>query len=105
MILFRLISFGFRVFFSFLFVFLLQVKWDQKPLEQYLTYFAKSFFATQVLNQVSKDGTKVIRYLSGSSKLDKSKKKSTRKITSIAQKLILDAEKRLSPPAITPERK
>ena len=105
MILFRLISFGFRVFFSFLFVFLLQVRWDQKPLEHYLTHFAKSFFATQVLNHVSNDGVKVIRHLSGSSKSDKSRGEIKRQITSIAQEIILKAEKRLSPPLREPKKK
>ena len=85
MILFRLISFALRVVSAFIFVFILQIRWDQKPLEHYFIEFAQSFFVTKVLNQVSDDGIKVIRHLSGSSEDKQAQKKPEREISSVIQ--------------------
>ena len=96
MILFRFISFGLRVIFSFLFVFILQVRWNEKSLEHYLTQFAKSFFVTEVLSKVSHDGVKVMEHITRSKKLDKESAK--RDVSSLLQDLVLDAKKRLELP-------
>ncbi len=68
MILFRLISFGIRVVSTFIFVFILQIKFDGKTLESYLVNVGKNFIGTRVLHQVSKDGIKTIRSFGSMSK-------------------------------------
>jgi len=61
MILFRLFDFTVRVFLSFLFVFILQVQFDGKSLESYLTHFGENFFLTKALDSVGEDGVKIVR--------------------------------------------
>lgn len=68
MMIFRLISLGFRIIGSFFFVFLLQIQFDGKSLESYLNDFGKKFIVTRTLNKVSEDGVKVIRSFSSSTK-------------------------------------
>ena len=68
MILFRLISFGIRIITTFVFVFILQIKFDGKTLEHYLVNVGKKFIGTKVLSQVSKDHIKMIRGLESASK-------------------------------------
>lgn len=63
MILFRLLSFVSRVFSAFVFVMILQMKWDGKPLEDYLIQFGKGFVVTKVLTQAGENNTKALRKL------------------------------------------
>ena len=63
MILFRLLSFVSRVFSAFVFVMILQVKWDGKPLEDHLVQFGKGFIVAKVLNQAGENNTKALRKL------------------------------------------
>lgn len=63
MILFRLLSFVSRVFSAFVFVMMLQMKWDGKSLEDYLVQFGKGFVVTKILNQASENNTKALRKL------------------------------------------
>ena len=58
---FRLVSFAFRVTFSFFFVFLLQFQFNGRSLESYLNDFGKKFVVTKTLKKVSQDGSKVIK--------------------------------------------
>lgn len=98
MILFRLISFGLRVFLSFLFVFILQIRWDGKTLESYLIKSSKSFFAIKVLNQTGQDGTKTIRHISSLKNRTNAKKKIKREISNKVEKLISKTEGRIELP-------
>lgn len=63
MILFRLLSFFSRVFSAFVFVIILQVKWDGRPLEDHLIQFGKGFIVAKVLNQAGENNTKALRKL------------------------------------------
>ena len=61
MILFRLLSFALRLIGSFLFVFLLQIQFDGKSLEDRLNSFGQEFVVTQVLQNISQGGVHLIR--------------------------------------------
>lgn len=64
MILFRLLGFFLRVVGSFFFVFFLQIQFNGKTLETYLSQFGEKFIVTRTLKKVSQDGAKVIKHLS-----------------------------------------
>lgn len=66
MILFRLLGFFLRVVGSFFFVFLLQIQFAGKTLENYLNDFGKKFVVTRTLQKVGQDGTKVIKSFTSS---------------------------------------
>ena len=70
MILFRLLSFAFRLVGSFLFVFLLQIQFNGKSLEDRLNDFGQKFIVTRILQDVSKGGA---RFLSGTASSESSK--------------------------------
>lgn len=96
MFLFRLLSFGLRVVGSFFFVFLLQIQFDGKTLESYISNFGKSFVVTRTLHKVSEDGVKVIRSLSSS---EQAQSESRRELSSSeAVKYIKDWGQRFSLP-------
>lgn len=61
MILFRLLSFVFKVTLSFLFVLILQVQIKGKSLETHLIKFSYNFFLTRSLKKVSQDGAKLVK--------------------------------------------
>ncbi|MGI9549049.1 MAG: hypothetical protein ACR2M7_03600 [Bdellovibrionales bacterium] len=61
MFLFRLISFGLKLISTFLVVFILQIKFDGKTLEDYLVHAGKDYLGTKLLHQVSADSVKIIR--------------------------------------------
>ena len=61
MMLFRLLSFIFKIVLSFLFILTLQVKIKGKSLETHLVKFSSSFFITRSLKKVSQDGAKLIK--------------------------------------------
>ena len=83
MLLFRLLSFAFRVVGSFFFVFLLQIQFDGKTLESYLNNFGKKFIVTKSLQKVSQDGVKIIRsFSSAPPKPPKGEKSESRQISS-----------------------
>ena len=106
MILLRLISFGLRILFSFLFVFILQIRWDKKPLEHYFVRFAQSFFVTKVLNQTASDGAIALRDLGGSPKKRKDFKKETqRQISSVFKNFLSKTEGHLDHPSFVEENK
>ena len=77
MILFRLLSFSFRIIGSFFFVFFLQIQFDGKTLESYLNNFGKKFFVTKNLQKISQDSVKVIRSFSSSKDNKKVEKRKT----------------------------
>ena len=65
MILFRLFSFFLRLLGAFVFVFILQIRFDGKTLEERLVPFGKKFVGTRVLNQVSEDAVRTLRHVTG----------------------------------------
>jgi len=95
MILFRLFDFFVRVFVSFLFVFILQVHFDGKSLESYLTKWSEGFFLTKALNSVSDDGVKITRSFTLN---DKQKKKKRELANKKAVEIFENLSKRLSLP-------
>ena len=93
MILLRFFDLLARLVGSFLLVFLLQIRFDGRPLESYLTKFSQNFFLTKTLKTVGGDGVKIVRGLSFD------KEKQNREIANKkAVKVFEDLKKRISLP-------
>ena len=80
MIIFRILDFTLRVVGTLFFVFFLQIQFDGKTLESYLSAFGKEFIVTKSLKTVSEDGVKALRSFS---LLSDETKKPPRKVSSI----------------------
>lgn len=99
MILFRLISFGIRVISAFVFVLILQIQWDGKPLEHYLMQFGRRFVAVKILTQAGEHNAKALR------KLASGDTEKTSSLSHIVDPLVKNMEERLTlPENILPQK-
>ncbi|MBC6414962.1 MAG: hypothetical protein GDA46_01005 [Bdellovibrionales bacterium] len=94
---FRLIHFAVKLFVSLLFVFILQIHFDGRSLESYLTGFGKNFFLTKTLNSVGEDGVKVVRMFTSDDKVLEKKREISNKKTkdflkNISKRIDLDSK-------------
>ena len=95
MFLFRLFDFFVRVFLSFLFVFILQVQFDDQSLEKYLIDFSQSFFLTKALNSMGKEGSKLAKSFQINEEQKKQKRELANKKT---EKMFENFSKRITFP-------
>ena len=95
MILFRLLHFAIRIVGSFFFVFFLQIQFDGKTLESYLSEFGQKFVVTRSLEKVSQDGVKIIRGFTSPQKKDSELRQIS---SSQATQYIKEFSKRISLP-------
>ena len=95
MFLFRFISFSIRVIVAFVLTLILQIQWDGKTLEHYLTHWGRQNSIAHTLKKVSEDGVFVIRHITST---EEKKQVQKRQISQHLKSTLKDLEKHVTFP-------